>query len=141
MAVAPAAATSRRTTTSNGPFPSSDEPGFGERGPDLRVVAIESPFHDEALGPRAHERRVGPPAREEEQRVHDEGLAGAGLPRQDRQPLAERDLDVLEDGEVADAKGRQHASSGPVGRRAFRRRGPASSAASRPTPNAVAPTG
>ena len=49
-------------------------------------------------------------------------LPGARLPRQDRQPLAERDLDVLEDGEVADAEGRQHALAGAA--RAARSGGP-----------------
>ena len=108
----PAAATSRRTTTSKGPcrLPRAS-PASASAARDLGVVAVERALHDEALGSRPHERGVGAPAREEEQGVHDERLAGAGLPGQDRQPLAERDLDVLEDGEVTDAKGRQHASA------------------------------
>ena len=85
-----------------------EEARVGERAPRLGVVAVERALDDEPLGPRADERGVRPPSREEHHGVDDEGLAGARLSRQDREAFPERHLDVLEDGEVADTERRQH---------------------------------
>ncbi len=94
----------------------------GESAHDRRVVRLERSLDDEALGAPSDEGRVGTLTREERERVHDEGLPRAGLARQDSQAGVERDLDVLENGEVTDAESAEH---GPTGRR-----GPSASGAS-----------
>lgn len=77
----------------------------GKRFRDGRIVELERPLDDEAFGPAPYEGGVGPLAREEREGVDDERLPRAGLSRQDRQAGVERDVDVLEDGEVPDSEG------------------------------------
>ena len=58
--------------------------------------------------PARHEAGAGPPAQDELQRVHDEGLARTGLARQRGHAWPEGERQVLYDAEIAHAQLRQH---------------------------------
>jgi hypothetical protein len=70
--------------------------------------ALEHGLHHRLVGAGAHAVRVGPGPEEEPERVHQDALPCPGLPRQDGQPGAEADLDLLHDREALDPKRLEH---------------------------------
>src|SRR5690606_4675867 len=60
----------------------------------------------------AHRAGVGPCAEREAERIDQDGLAGAGLARQDAEALAELDLGRIDDDEVAQSNAFQHRGEG-----------------------------
>src|SRR5262249_61793906 len=69
-------------------------PDLGLRDAGLRAIA-----HDVAVGAAAHDEREG---------IVRERLAGAGLTRDRGEPATERDLGVLDEGQVADGEAFEH---------------------------------
>ena len=61
-----------------------------------------------ALGAGAHHAAVGAVAEAEAEGIHEDGLAGAGLAGDDGEAGREFQLQVLDDGELADAQQTQH---------------------------------
>ncbi|GJE46732.1 hypothetical protein AEGHOMDF_5939 [Methylobacterium soli] len=59
----------------------------------------------------AHEPSVAPPAQREREGVEEDRLARARLPSQDAQPLAEIQLKLVDQNDVADRKLHEHAAS------------------------------
>ena len=62
-----------------------------------------------SLGAVAYDLGTRPAAGDQLQRVHEDGLACAGLAGQHREPRAQLQLDGVDDGEIADLQVREHA--------------------------------
>ncbi len=65
-------------------------------------VRVELAGHRQARRALAHELGRTAAARQQRERVHEDGLARPGLARDDRQPGREVDLEVLDDREIPD---------------------------------------
>ncbi len=92
-------------------------PSVARRSKAGRLEAREHPVRRGQLEERLHHRLVRavaehlpahPSAEDEVERVHEDGLAGAGLAREDVQPRTEPDLDRVDDREARDAQRREH---------------------------------
>ncbi len=69
---------------------------------------LERAFDDGFVGAGPHHVARGALAEQQRERIHDHRLAGAGLAGQDVEAGLERQRDVGNDGEIADAKLRKH---------------------------------
>lgn len=62
-----------------------------------------------AFRPVSHHAGIGARATQQEQRIHQQGLAGSGFTRDHGQPRAESDFDLADDREILDVERNQHA--------------------------------
>src|SRR5439155_1724433 len=76
---------------------------------DGRTVGqVECAFDDSLVGAGTNDVARGPLAEQQSERIDQHGLAGAGFTRQDVEAGGERERDVGDDGEIADAQLREH---------------------------------
>ena len=75
---------------------------------ELLVGGLEAALGPGLVGAGSHEHAIGPPADEQLDRLHHEGLAGARLAGQGGHARTEHDGDVLDDSQVADRQLVQH---------------------------------
>ena len=85
--------------------------GHDAREHDLVVAVDEATLDPRFVGAVAHERRIGPAAAQQVERVDDERLARAGLAGDHGHARAERQQQVGDDPEVLDAQLDQHRRS------------------------------
>jgi hypothetical protein len=70
----------------------------------MRSVKSEHTFDQAALAARAHDGGVRAAAKQQPDRVDDDGFPGAGLACEYREARTKRDVELVDDGEIADTQ-------------------------------------
>jgi hypothetical protein len=83
-------------------------PGHDPAEDDLLVTRQEPPLDRRLRRTRPHERRIGAPAEQQLDRLHDERLAGAGLAGDGRHARPDHDVEVGDHPQVAHGQLDQH---------------------------------
>jgi hypothetical protein len=84
------------------------DPAFRQQMASLLVIQIEGGLYPALLGPGAYLLRLTPCPQGQPQRVDDDRFAGAGFAREDIEPRAELNAQLVDQGKVRDAQFAEH---------------------------------
>lgn len=84
------------------------DPAFRQQMASLLVIQIEGGLYPALLGPGAYLLRLTPCPQGQPQRVDDDRFAGTGFAREDIEPRAELNVQLVDQGKVRDAQFAEH---------------------------------